>query len=252
MTVTEEMKGYERLARTSVSQRSYVMVRVDGKAFHTFTKGMDRPCDTSLIEAMNAAADALCKQVDGAVMAYTQSDEISVLFTDLRGENTHMWFSGQVQKIVSVTASIATAAFNMALQPDEFALFDSRVFVLPDVETVQRYFGWRQRDCIKNSIAMTAQSYFSHKQLLGKNTNEVLDMLADRQPEAPDWYALPRGFQIGRMTCRETWQDTTTYTHRKTGEVITVPVQRSQWVTRPAELFDEDGNWIGPTIPRRS
>lgn len=247
MTITEEMKGYERLARTTLPKRSYSVIRVDGKAFHTFTRGMNRPYDASLANAMDKTAEALCKQVSGAIMAYTQSDEISVLVTDLMGENTQPWFGGQVQKITSVTASIATAAFNMTLQPEDFALFDSRVFTLPNVETVQRYFGWRQRDCVKNSISMTAQSHFSHKNLQSKSGQEMRDML-NADPQAPNWEDQPLGFRVGRLAQREVYEDVVTFTHGKTQEEITTPVTRSRWVTTPAKLFGEQGEWVGPQI----
>lgn len=247
MTVNEEMKSYERLTRTRLPERTYTIVRVDGKAFHTFTKGMERPYDATLAEAMNAAAEALCKGVSGAIMAYTQSDEISVLLCDRMNENTQAWYGGQVQKIVSVTASIATAAFNMNLQPAEFALFDSRVFDLPDRATVERYFEWRQRDCIKNSISMTAQSHFSHNDLRSKSGQDMLAMLAEDE-KATQWGNLPEGFRMGRLTHKKPYAETITFTHQKTHQEQSLDVIRKRWTTEPARLFDESG-WVGPELP---
>jgi tRNA(His) 5'-end guanylyltransferase len=122
------------------------------------------------IDDMGHVAISLCEQISGAVFAYHQSDEISVLVQDWQGVNTQRWFGGQLQKIVSLSASIATSAL-IACRGDG-PLFDARVFVLPSTVEVANYFLWRQQDAIRNSITMAAQARFSHKQLHGVNTDQ--------------------------------------------------------------------------------
>lgn len=183
MTLGDRMKGYEAVSRTRLVPKMPVMLRLDGKAFHTFTRGMERPYDARFHRCMWDAAKALCAELQGARIAYVQSDEITVLLVDYDRPAQQAWFDYELQKMVSVSASIATAAFNLALRshfPDaeEFgtALFDSRAWNLP-LEEVGNCFIWRQQDASRNSVSMLAQSKFSHKQLHGKNTSEMQDML---------------------------------------------------------------------------
>ena len=145
------MKNYEGVSKTYLVRRMPVIIRLDGKAFHTFTKGFDKPFDNLFMSTMQETCKALCKEVQGCKIAYTQSDEISLLITDYDALNTSAWFDDQIQKMVSVSASIATLAFNktfyelcMQLSVDDTekfkktyqskmftAKFDSRAFNLP-------------------------------------------------------------------------------------------------------------------------
>ena len=176
--------NYEKRTRTMLPRRTNTIIRLDGKAFHTFTKGFTRPYDSRLMDIMDHTAYALCQQIQGAKMAYVQSDEISILLTDYDNIKTEAWFNGNVQKITSISAAIATAEFNRYLAeiapfqvgPNP-ALFDSRVFTIADPQEVVNYFIWRQQDWTRNSIQMLGQAHFSHKQLHGVNCNEMQEKL---------------------------------------------------------------------------
>lgn len=185
------MKGYESVTKTNLIRRTPTIIRLDGKAFHTWTKDLNRPFDDDLHHIMNDTAKFLIGNIQNAVLAYTQSDEISILLNDWKRLTTEQWFNANVQKIVSVSSSLATAKFNSKvsskgdmLKPwaiprfkkKPLAFFDSRVFNIP-VEEVVNYFIWRQQDATRNSIQMLAQSQFSHKHLQGKNTSQLQDML---------------------------------------------------------------------------
>lgn len=170
----DRMKSYEKATRTFLPPRTYTIVRVDGKAFHTYLRNADKPFDAEVMEAMQNAAKALCTEMGGARFAYTQSDEISVLLTDL-GPKTQAWFGGQVQKIASVAASIATMEFNQ--YGNRRATFDARVYTIPDRTEVMNYFRWRQEDAIKNAVSMAAQAHFSHKSLTGLSGEQMQEKL---------------------------------------------------------------------------
>ena len=192
---------YEQRTRTWLPRRTYTIIRLDGKAFHTFTRGMERPYDERFMNAMDYTAMHLCLDIQGAVMAYVQSDEISILLTDFDKITTDAWFDGQVQKIVSVSASMATAFFNSYINYDtddsqkKMAFFDARVFTIPDPVEVENYFVWRQKDAVRNSLAMHAQSLFSHKELHGKSQADMHDMIHEA---GENWNDLPDGFKRGR------------------------------------------------------
>ena len=186
------MKGYERTSRSLLQRRTPVIIRVDGKAFHTWTKRLQRvdgsleTCPYSIImhRTMVAAATTMMQLMQNATLAYTQSDEISILLNDWRTLNTDQWYGANVQKIASVSASIAATSFNHFYNMDiqtpnsiyDLAQFDARVFNLPK-EEVANYFVWRQQDATRNSINMLGQFHFSHKALHCKNVSQVQDML---------------------------------------------------------------------------
>lgn len=192
---------YEMRTKTYLPRRTYTIVRLDGKSFHTFTKGMDRPFDLDFMDAMNETTKFLCQEIQGVSFGYTQSDEISLLLTDFAKEGTDAWFDGQVQKIVSVSASMATAQFNATINYDKpdgerkMAFFDSRVFTIPDPTEVENYFIWRQKDAVRNSLQMHAQSLYSHKELNGKSQAEQHEMI---HKAGENWDKLPDGFKRGR------------------------------------------------------
>ena len=111
------MKGYEDASRVYLPGRLPLIIRLDGKAFHTWTKGLPRPYCASLIEAMNQVAKHLCNQVQNTVMAYTQSDEISLLLVDYKDIKTTSWFDSNLQKMVSVAAGIASSTSQSSCSP---------------------------------------------------------------------------------------------------------------------------------------
>lgn len=178
---------YEDRTRYSLPRRTYTIIRLDGKAFHTFTKRFDKPYDNRITTWMDTTAFELCSEIQGVKFAYTQSDEISLLLTDFEGLQTQAWFDGNIQKIVSVAASIATAEFNRCRVSWNFetyqegftgkpAYFDARVFTIPDPIEVANYFIWRQQDAVRNSIQMLAQSLYSQKELQGKNCSQLQEL----------------------------------------------------------------------------
>jgi tRNA(His) 5'-end guanylyltransferase len=187
---------YEVRTRTYLPRRTYTIMRLDGKAFHSFTKGFDRPYSKKLINAMDQTAIALCKNIQGCRFAYVQSDEISLLLTDFSTIDTDAWFDGQVQKMTSVSASIATAHFNLHINSERLAYFDSRVYTIADPIEVENYFVWRQKDAIRNAIQMHAQSLYSHIELACKNQIMQLEMIADKGTPHD---VLPQGFRLGRF-----------------------------------------------------
>jgi tRNA(His) guanylyltransferase len=187
---------YEDRTRYFLPRRTFTIIRLDGKAFHSFTRGFERPYDRTLMAWMDYTAQVLCEEIQGVKMAYVQSDEISLLLTDFDKITTSAWFDGNIQKIVSVSASIATTAFAEKNLGDRKANFDSRVFTIPDRTEVENYFVWRQQDAVRNSISMTAQSLYSHKQLEGKNITEQQEMCFQK---GVNWNDMPDGFKRGRM-----------------------------------------------------
>ena len=172
LPIGDRMKQqYENRTRYMLPRRSYAVARVDGKSFHTYTRQARRPFDDCIMQAMDETAIYLCRNMQGAKFAYVQSDEISVLLTDFDTITTESWFNGNIQKIASVSAAMATMQFNLAVRDDfpSNALFDARVFTIPDPVEVANYFIWRQQDWIRNSIAMVAGSHYSQKELFGKD-----------------------------------------------------------------------------------
>lgn len=174
----DRMKDYENVNRYYLQKKIPVIIRIDGKAFHTLTKNMDRPFDESFIQAMQYTTEYLVRNIEGCYFGYQQSDEISLLLTDYTTIKTEAWFDYNIQKLCSISASMATSHFNKMLDdlsPKE-ANFDARAFNLPKEEVVN-YFIWRQNDFTRNSIQMVGISYFSQKQLNGKSCNEIQEML---------------------------------------------------------------------------
>lgn len=200
---------YENRTRIKLPRRTNTIIRLDGKAFHSFTKGFEKPFDKDLTAAMNNTAKALCDEIQGAVVGYVQSDEISILLTDYKKLTTNAWFDGNIQKIVSVSASMATAYFNSYInydRPDDsrlMAFFDSRVMTIPSITEVINYFIWRQQDAVRNSISMVAQSLYSHKELMNKNANEMQEMSFQK---GVNWNDIDDGWKRGRMIIKDSIQ----------------------------------------------
>ena len=175
----DRMKLFEQVSRYMLPTKIPVIIRLDGKAFHTFTKQFKKPFDEQLINAMQETTKYLVENIQGCVMGYTQSDEITLILLDTLSEKTESWFNNNLQKMVSVSASMCTAYFNKVLNHDTLALFDSRAFQIP-LEDVPNNLVWRSRDCYKNAISSVAQCFYSHKQLQNKSTLERLVMIKDK------------------------------------------------------------------------
>ena len=192
------MKEYESASSTVLTRRTPTIIRLDGKAFHTYTKQLERPYCFRLHELMCSTAMFLCGQIQNAVFAYTQSDEISILMAPYKKLTTEPWFDNKVQKIVSVAASMCSVYFTehsnkLFDEERKPAYFDARVFVLPDAE-VCNYFVWRQQDAVRNSIQMLAQSLYSQKQLHRKDTNEMQEMCWN---QGKNWNDVPTRLKRG-------------------------------------------------------
>lgn len=248
----DRMKAYEQATRTLLPRRTYAVLRVDGRAFHSFLKHAERPFDLDVMASMDMVAKAMCEDISGAAFAFTQSDECSVLLTDFESTGTQPWFGGVIQKIASIAASTATVAFNcryaLNYYGDAFATFDARVFTIPDPVEVANYFLWRQRDCVRNSITMAAQSKFSHKQLHGKSTGDMQEMLWSQH--GINWNDYPAGAKRGRVCVRYTEEQDITYNDTRTGEPQTTRALRSRWLTEAAPHFTaQPGDWLASVIP---
>lgn len=169
--------NYEDRYRIKLTRRMPVILRLDGKAFHTLTRNCKKPFDDVFIDCMEVASRETCEEIQGAKCGYTQSDELSILLTDFDSLETDAWFDYNLQKMVSVTASIMTMAFNNVYPSSNGkAYFDCRAFNVPK-EEVANYFIWRQKDWLRNSLSMFARSFFSQKELMNRSASDVHEML---------------------------------------------------------------------------
>ena len=195
---TRMKTNYENIPKTKLVRRMPVIIRIDGKAFHTYTRGFNKPFDDVLIKSVQDTTAYLCASIQGCVLGYCQSDEISLLLIDYKRLTSSAWFDYEVHKLCSISAAMATLAFNRFFEQNVIdyakmnpessqltkynaamargAIFDSRCFNIPK-EEVNNYFIWRQLDAVRNSIQMLGQANFSHKELMGKSCNEIQNML---------------------------------------------------------------------------
>jgi len=266
----DRMKSqYEDRTRFSLPRRTYTIIRLDGKAFHTYTRGLKKPFDKDLYEDMDNAIIAMLPEIQGAVFAYTQSDEISILLTDFALPNTSAWFDGNLQKITSVSASIITAEFNLLRMnrvreelkslattgearefADRFrnAYFDARVFTIPDRTEVMNYFIWRNQDCARNSVSMVAQQNFSHKELQGVSTHAIHDML---HAKGINWATdFSDGEKNGRIIVKEEYQSPSVPGGRNCSGQEPSTVTRTRWVSKGAWKFTENKDKLLDMIPK--
>ena len=227
---------YESIPKTKLMRRTPVAIRIDGKAFHTFTRGFQKPFDEILIKSMQDTMKYLCENIQGCVLGYTQSDEISLILIDYQKFETSAWFDYEVQKMCSIAASMATMAFNKFFERnienfiqdcatdyetqglcgedtvefelcktykkalDKGAMFDARVFNIPK-EEVTNYIYWRQLDASRNSIQMVGQANFNHKELHCKTCNNIQDMLMEQKDI--NWNDFPTYQKRGTCVIKE-------------------------------------------------
>jgi tRNA(His) guanylyltransferase len=211
----DRMKRYESVTQSDLMKRTPVIVRIDGKAFHTWTKCLSKydvsldktPFSVIMNEVMTFTTQHLVDTMQGCVLGYTQSDEISLLLRDWDTFETEAWFDNNLQKIVSVSAAEATAAFNFKfgevrtpMSMKDMAKFDSRAYNLPK-EEVANYFLWRQNDASRNSVQMYGRHFFSSKQMHGKSNSEVQDMLMAEH--SANWNDLPTWMRRGTCVTRD-------------------------------------------------
>ena len=186
MSLDDRMKEYyESPWLLRFPMRTPLIIRVDGKAFHTLTRGMEKPFDARFMLMMEHVATTLCHEIQGAQLAYFQSDEISILVHNYKRFASQGWFGNEIQKICSVSAGVASAVATLFLQ--RTAVFDSRAFILPEAEVVN-YFIWRQQDATRNSIQSVAQSMYPHKDLHGRDSGELQEMIYQK---GTNWNDLP-------------------------------------------------------------
>jgi tRNA(His) 5'-end guanylyltransferase len=205
----DRMKAYEMAeADRRLMPLLPVLARLDGRAFHSFTRTLQRPYDPVLSQMMVDAALWLAQE-SNAVMAYTQSDEITLAWLS-EDFNSQIFFDGRIQKMTSVLAGLASVYFNRLVQErlpgvaHLLPIFDCRVWSVPNREEAANAFLWRERDATKNSISMAARAHFSHKELDGKSGSEMQEMLWQK---GVNWNDYPAFFKRGtfvqrRKVCR--------------------------------------------------
>lgn len=272
---TRIKENYENRTRYYVPRRTYTILRLDGCHFRTYTRGLNKPFDNDLFEDMDNAIIAMLPQIQGAVFAYTQSDEISILLTDFATPQTSAWFDGNLQKVSTVAASLITAHFNKirmvgwmkgqrytmrdaegklaenrVVGGDSFPLasFDARVFTIPDRIEVMNYFIWRNQDCARNSVSMVAQSLFSHKQLQGVSTAGMHEMLHEQKGVnwATDFTDRQKN---GGLIVKEKFMESVSIPDTKNFKVVPQTVERTRWVSTGAWKFTENKEKLLGMIP---
>jgi len=244
--LAKRMKGYESIPKTRLMKRCPVICRIDGKAHHSFTRGFNKPFDEVYIKSMQETSKYLCENLQGVVMSYQQSDEITLVFVDYKELNTTPYFDYEVQKLCSIIASMATMKFNQEFAyqvrrykeeknlehkcgiwnsykdyyyqtiykaMDKGAMFDARVFNIPKEEVTNCIY-WRQLDASRNSIQMVGQANFSHKELQNKSCNDIQDMLMTQR--GINWNDLPAYQKRGSCCIKEIY--------------IEDGVERSRWI----------------------
>lgn len=265
---------YENRTRYYLPRRTYTILRLDQKAAHTYTSGLGRPFDKDYIEDIDNAIIAMLPQIQGAVFAYTQSDEVSILLTDFATPQTDAWFDGNIQKMSSVAASIMTAEFNhlrllkyqnehgeighhmddmyppLAVKRPEFKLayFDCRCFTVPDRTEVMNVFRWRQQDCVRNSVSMVAQHHFSPKELHGKSQSNMHEMLHNK---GVNWAtSFSEGEKNGRIIMKEEYEIPVSIPDPANFKVNTALVKRTRWISTGAWVFTKDEGKLLNMIPK--
>lgn len=256
---------YEQIPKIKLMRRTPVIIRIDGKAFHTFTRGFKRPFDEILIKTMQETTKYLCENIQGCVLGYTQSDEITLVLVDYQRFESCAWFDYEIQKICSISSSMATMAFNKFFRNnvenfiqdcatdyetqglcgegtveydlcktyenalEKGAMFDARVFNIPKEEVTNCVY-WRQLDASRNSIQMVGQANFSHKELHCKTCNDIQDMLMLQKNI--NWNDFPTHQKRGTCVIKSDETETITEDNIGTdGSVIeTVKTIRSKWV----------------------
>ena len=273
-------ENYENRSKTYLTRRVPVIIRLDGKAFHTFTRGFKRPCDEIFRAAMDATMKYLCENIQGCKLGYTQSDEITLLLTDFDKPTTDAWFDYSVQKMCSIAASMATLAFNRAFTsemnkwgidnlPDwgqggtnqevdtallniwstyknainKGAFFDARCFSIPQEEVVNCFI-WRQQDAARNAIQMLGQTYFNHGELHKKKTNEIQDMLMVQK--GINFNDMPTEFKRGTCCVKELYQSPNV-------DIKDGTCTRAHWVVdKEIPIFTQDREYIESRMTRET
>lgn len=266
------MKEYEGAYKYKITSRSYVIIRLDGKNFSNYTKGLDKPFDVDLSEAMNQTAMALCDEFN-CKFAYTQSDEISLVITEIGNLEAEPMFGNNLQKLCSLTASVATAKFNEVwnlqyanglideikeqnwgtltkLKFPKQAFFDSRVFVVPNANEVMNHMVWRQQDATRNSVSMAAHALCGHNACMNKSGAEKQDMMM--LEKGVNWNDYPVKFKRGVVIYKQYYMkdvDRGDPFERLSAETCAT-VERSRWaVNHETPIFTQDKDYLLDLLP---
>lgn len=221
---------YESIPKTRLMRRTPVAIRIDGKAFHTFTRGFQKPFDEVLGNTMARTMEYLCENIQGCVFGYTQSDEITLILIDYQTLETSAWFDYEVQKLCSIAASMVTMAFNRYFREEFFAhttngnwgeaeealynaygkaiekgaMFDARCFNIPKEEVTNLVY-WRQVDAQRNSVQMVGQANYSHSYLQNRTCAEIKELL--KHDFGINWDGLPARWKYGCAWTKENGLD---------------------------------------------
>ena len=273
------MKTYENVTRNYLTCRMPVIIRLDGKSFHSFTRGFKKPFDDILVETMQQTMKYLCENIQGCVLGYTQSDEITLVLIDYQNRDSCAWFDNNIQKIASVSASMATMAFNkfftenvsqwmVTIYPvnsnreekyllkdfalrDKYinaakkgAMFDSRVFNIPKEEVVNCLI-WRQQDATRNSIQSVGQANFSDKQLNGKNQNDIQDMLM--LEKGINWNDYPTHLKRGSCCIKK--EELINVEKSAEEGIIFIATTRNKWVIdTEIPIFTQNKDYVNRLV----
>lgn len=185
-------KNYEACSSIHLIPGTPKVIRLDGKAFHTFTRDCEQPYDWDIMYSMSKGATAVMKEIGGSArFAYIQSDECSIVINDKPKIESSPWFDNNLVKMASVASSIMSVNFSYAfhiakqknvlgdatIQGFKPAYFDARIFAVPTIDEMHNAILWRQFDAIKNFKSQYARHYFSQKQVDGKNGNQKVEMM---------------------------------------------------------------------------
>lgn len=264
-SIGERMKGYEDSQKTRLMSRVPVMIRLDGNAFHTFTRGFKRPFDEIMTEAMHRTMKYLCENISGCVLGYTQSDEITLLLIDYKKTNQQPYFGYVKRKVETISASMATMAFNKSFMDVLYeaieketkgitsekelsaignrykkyfrkagkAMFDSRAFNIPEFEVVNEFI-WRQQDCVRNSIQSVGHANFSDARMHKKNVSQIQDMLMEEK--GINWNNFPTHLKRGACCIKKPF-----VFNEGTDEEFT----RNKWVVdKEIPIFTKDKEYV--------
>lgn len=236
----DRIKTYENAYRIKLPPRIPIIIRLDGIAWHSYTKGLKRPLDENLVECLNETALHLCKKIEGAKVAYLQSDEITILIHN-PSFLVNSWFDNNLQKIVSASAAKASAYFtsisHKVFGTTKLAEFDARGFVIP-ADEVTNAFLFRQQDATRNSIQSLARSLASHKECNNKDSNELQELCWQK---GVNWNDLPTSQKRGRCAVKIKYAHTGI--DPRTGN--TVETLRSKWIIdNNIPIFSKDRNYI--------
>lgn len=268
---------YEQIPKTKLMRRTPVAIRLDGKAFHTFTRGFQKPFDEVLVKSMQDTMKYLCENIQGCVLGYTQSDEITLILVDYKNLNSAAWFDYEVQKMCSIAASMATFEFNRRFESnfcdwsrendlrvsDEYfayteenqkledayvdavqrgAMFDARVFNIPKEEVTNLVY-WRQLDATRNSIQMVGQANFSHNELQNKSCNMIQDMLMTQKEI--NWNDFPTHLKRGSCCIKEYYYGNAS----ENNNGYSIPIKSHWIVDKEIPIFKgEDRKYIDKLI----